>query len=476
MLGDYSSLTVADSYVESGAWAILSTDDCTEPTINVINSELAIATADSEYGLNGGADLFGYDYNYGSGYGTYDIGGANEYFYGTTFTGVTEATIMTGTGEIYFGPSSDGLSVNDGTGNEVYTYSGEAKDTVVNGVFGLMDHQSGTATLDAGSVWNTEDAVILKKGSGESTYTVSGAELNSGTGVIFQLMDDDDGYGTGAFESTGLAYNGDAFGMPTFPSGWTEANEAGLPSVSGSLSEGGEVTSTLILSDSEYNGNIYNGSGSGKDKDATGLAVNLKDATLSGAITSTEAVHGLPYSEEAVNYLDNLAATYNDSFSVQGDEGSLDGDGAYGVTYALLDADGNVTEDATNAAFIQLLEYTMNEDYIQGHMINWAAAAGSVEVTVDNSTWNVTEDSYISYLNIAEGSTVTVADGATLYIGGQAYTGTIEAGEYGEVYVAPEGEGGDDMMMGPMDEETEEVTEVPEIDITHTVQLKVYKK
>jgi len=88
----------------------------------------------------------------------------------------------------------------------------------------------------------------------------------------------------------------------------------------------------------------------------------------------------------------------------------------------------------------------------------------------------VTEDSYISYLNIAEGSTVTVADGATLYIGGQAYTGTIEAGEYGEVYVAPEGEGGDDMMMGPMDEETEEVTEVPEIDITHTVQLKVYKK
>ncbi|MCR5784260.1 MAG: hypothetical protein K6G40_01280 [Eubacterium sp.] len=475
VLGDYSSLTIADSYVESGAWAVLSTDDCTEPTINVINSELAIATADSEYGLNGGAELFGYDYNYGSGYGTYNIGASNEYFYGATFTGVTEATIMTGTGEMYFGPSSDGLTVNDGTGNEVYTYSGEAKDTVVNGVFGLMDHQSGTATLDAGSVWNTEDAVILKKGSGESTYTVTGAELNSNSGVLFQLMDDDDGYGTSAFESAATAFNGDAFGMPSFPSGWTDLNAAGLPSASGSLSEGGVVTSTLNLSDSTYSGNIYNGSGSGKDKDATGLAVNLTNATLDGAISSTEAVHGLPYTEEAASYLDNLAATYNDSYNVQGDEGSLDADGGYGVTYALLDAEGNVTEDAANAAYIQLLEYTMNEYYIQGHMVNFAAAAGSVEVTVDNSTWNVTEDSYISYLNVAEGSTVTVADGATLYIAGKAYTGTVEAGEYGEVFVAEEG-GEEGMMMGPMEEETEETTEVPEINITNTVQLKVYKK
>ncbi|MCF0230456.1 MAG: hypothetical protein HUJ76_12300, partial [Parasporobacterium sp.] len=145
VLGDYSSLSVIDSDVTTGAWAVLSTDDCTAPVVNVINSSINIEPATSEYGMNGGAELFGYDYAYGSGYGTYSIGGANEYFYGAEFNGVTMATVMTGTGETYYGPSYSGLTLKNGTGEDIYTYNGEAKNTVVNGVNGVMDHQGGTA-------------------------------------------------------------------------------------------------------------------------------------------------------------------------------------------------------------------------------------------------------------------------------------------------------------------------------------------
>lgn len=484
VLGDYSSLTVADSTVEAGAWAVLSTDDCTSPVINVVNSELKIATADSDYGLNGGSELFGYDYNYGSGYGTYAIGDASEYFYGTTFTGVTYATIMTGTGTLYYGPSSDGLEVKNGTGDGVYTYSGEAQDTVVNGVWGLMDHQGGTATLDAGSVWNTEEATILKKGTNESEFTISGAEINSNSGIIFQMMDDDDGYGTSGAggDTTATTYDGTEWGMPTFSGGWYEvAGEAGLPSEVGTLATGGEVTSTLNLTSSEYSGDVYNAEGSGSEKDASGLAVNLSDTTLNGAISSTEAVHGMAYSAEAVAYLDKLAETYGDGVAIQGGTDGANGDGTYSVKYALLDADGKVTEDESQAAYIQFLEFTVNEYYMLGHMLNFATDGATVEVTMkDNATWNVTKDSYVSYLDIADGCTVTVADGATLYVGGKAYTGTVAAGTYGEQYVAPEGTdaSGDAMMGGPSAEASSASGDATALtlDTSHKVQLTVTKK
>ncbi len=444
VLGDYSSLTVVDSTMKAGAWAVLSTDDCTEPVVNSVNSELIVAKADEEGGINGGADLFGYDYNYGSGYGTYAIGDAIENFYGTTFTGVTYATILTG-GNLYFGASYAGLELKNGTGDVIYTYDGEAKDTEVNGVWGIMDHQGGTATLDKGSVWNTEEAVLLKKGTNETTFNVTGAELNSKSGVIFQAMDDDDGYGATPFSSTALCLNGEEWGMPTFTSGWREqAASAGLPTAVGSRSTGGAVVTTLNLTSSEYTGDVFNGYGSGEGKDASGIAVNLDGTTLNGAISSTDTIHGMPYSEEAVAYLDSLAKEYGTGINPQGDEST------YSVKYALLDKDGKVTEDKSQAAYIQFLEFTMNEVYMMGQVINFQAAGATTEVSLTNgANWNVTKDSYLTYLNVAEGCTVTIADGVTLYIDGQAYTGTIAAGTYGTQYVAGDDAGAGDMMGGP---------------------------
>jgi hypothetical protein len=437
-LGANSSFNLINSTMETGGWAVISTDDCTTPTVNVLNSTLKVTEYDPESPsttMNGGAALFGYEKNYGSAYGTYNIGSSYENFYGAIIDGTTYATILTGAGPTYFGASYDGLElVNGATGEVLYTYEGEGQDTVVTSVFGVMDHQGAADTiLDKGSVWNTEEAVILVRGAQSSTYTVSGAEMNPKSGIIFQMMDDDDGYGTSGAggDTTGeqgfAKWNGEAWGMPTFSSGFSDANEAGFVAPA----TGGAYKTTLSLTTHEgeaveYTGDVYNGTGTGAGTTAGGLLVDIDaNVTLNGAISSTSAVHGLPYNDGAVAYLDALAAEYGDGIAPNGGE-------ACTVKYALLDADGNVVEDEAQAAFIQITEFTINEYYIISQVVNKVMAGANVLVSVaEGGVWNVTSDSYISGL-INDG-TVTVADGATLYINGEAYTGAIEAGEYGEL-------------------------------------------
>ena len=437
-LGANSSFNLINSVMESGGWAVISTDDCTTPTVNVLNSTLKVTEydpADPSSSMNGGAALFGYEKNYGSAYGTYNIGSSYENFYGAIIDGTTYATILTGAGPTYFGPSYDGLELkNDATGEVLYTFEGEGQDTVVTSVFGVMDHQGAADTiLDKGSVWNTEEAVILVRGAQSSTYTVSGAEMNPKSGVIFQMMDDDDGYGTsgGGGDTSGeqgfAKWNGEAWGMPTFSSGFSDANEAGFVAPA----TGGAYKTTLSLTTHEgeaveYTGDVYNGTGTGAGTTAGGLLVDIDaNVTLNGAVSSTSAVHGLPYNDGAVAYLDALAAEYGDGIAPNGGT-------ACTVKYALLDAEGNIVEDEAQAAFIQITEFTMNEYYIISQVVNKVMAGANVLVSVaEGGVWNVTSDSYISGLTNA--GTVTVAEGATLYINGEAYTGAIEAGEYGEL-------------------------------------------
>ena len=441
VLGTKSSFTVVDSTIESGSWAVISTDDCSAPTVNVINSTMKISEYDgadktgndSSTSMNGGAALFGYDRNYGSGYGTYNIGNSYEYFYGALIDGTTYATILTGAGPTYYGASSNGLVVsNKGTDQAVYTYTGEAQNTVVNSVFGVMDHQGAEEViLDAGSVWNTEEAVILVRGAQASDYIVSGAELNPKSGILFQMMDDDDGYGTsgGGGDTDGsqgfAKWDGSAWGMPTFSSGFSDPNEAGFvtPQTGGSyntaLSLETDADSTAIT----YTGDIFNGSGTGKDTTAGGLMVNIgSGVTLNGNISSASTIHGLPYSKAAVEYLRVLADKYGDGIAPNGGT-------ACTVKYTLLDANGAITTDESQAAYIQVNEFTMNEYYIISHVINKVMSGANVLVTLEEgATWNISSDCYIK--GLVNNGTIKLADGATLYVDGVPYDGTsIEAGD-----------------------------------------------
>jgi len=93
MLGDHTTLTVVDSKITSGGWAVLSTDAGSSPMMNVVDSTLEILS-ESEGGMSSGK--FAYSGKYGSGYGTYFTGNANENFYGVTFKGLTYAGIYKG--------------------------------------------------------------------------------------------------------------------------------------------------------------------------------------------------------------------------------------------------------------------------------------------------------------------------------------------------------------------------------------------
>ena len=443
-LGTNSTYNLINSTMTTGGWAVISTDDCTHPTVNVLNSKMIVKEydgedvtgSDSSSSMNGGAALFGYDRNYGSAYGTYNIGSSYENFYGAEIDGTTYATILTGAGPTYFGPSYDGLElVNGDTGEVLYTYEGEGQPTVVNSVFGVMDHQGAADTvLDAGSVWNTEDAVILVRGAQNSTYTVSGAEMNPKNGVIFQMMDDDDGYGTSGAggdtdASQGYAkWTGEAWGMPTFSSGFDDPNEPGFvaPAQGGSYNTTLDLTTDADGNAITYTGDVFNGTGTGAGTAAGGLMVNIGDGvTLEGAVSSTSAVHGLPYTAEAAEYLDTLAEKYGEGVLINGGAPAT-------VEYVLIDSEGNVTEDAEAAAYIQTTDFTANEYYIISHVVNKPMDGANVMVKVaEGATWNVTSDSYIKAL--VNDGTVTVADGATLYINGEAYTGEVPAGEAGDM-------------------------------------------
>ncbi len=88
MLGDRSTLTVVNSRITSGGWAVLSTDAGTSPMMNVVDATLEILP-ESKGGMSSGK--FSYSSKYGSGYGTYLTGNAKENFYGVTFKGLTYA-------------------------------------------------------------------------------------------------------------------------------------------------------------------------------------------------------------------------------------------------------------------------------------------------------------------------------------------------------------------------------------------------
>ena len=162
MLGDRSTLTVIGSKISSGGWAVLSTDACTNPVMNVVDSTLEILP-ESKGGMSSGK--FSYSNKYGSGYGTYFTGNARENFYGVTFKGLTYAGIYTG-GEGTYRSSKGTIELKDAEGKAMEPVAGKGKPTVIDAVWGFMNHGSATVNVLDGTVVNAEEAVFLSKAGG----------------------------------------------------------------------------------------------------------------------------------------------------------------------------------------------------------------------------------------------------------------------------------------------------------------------
>ncbi len=406
MIGVSPILTVIDSSITSGGWAVISTDFGSNATINVVDSELSFLP-ESEGGMDSGWRIFGYDEDaYGSGYGTFNIGSPAEYFYGVTISGVTYGAIIMGAKTDRYASSNGSIELIDVNGEPLETVAGKGRPTVINGVFGIMQ-VGGIADglyFEDGTIVNTEDAVIIYK-SGSGDYYFDNAVLNSNKGILFQMMDSDD-------DSRANMGADPAYSQDKVDTG------IGFPGINYAYDSGaGSAAVTATYSNGVYEGDIYNGTGY-YSHTAGHLTVTLgENAVLNGDIALTSTIKGIPYSAEAMEGI----AYYGDD-----------------IGYVLLDAEGNETASEADAAYIQIRSYTINEYFLQGHVENknyYNGAATLAVIVEDGAEWNVAGESLITKLTVADGAsvkgTLTVnADGTLTLTAGDDL---IPAGEYGTI-------------------------------------------
>ncbi len=222
LIGNKSTLTVINSTVTSGGWAVLSTDEGTSPMMNVVDTTLQILPA-SKGGMSSGK--FPYSSKYGSGYGTYLTGNAHQNFYGAIFNGLTYAGIYTG-GEGNYKSSNGKIELKNAEGKVIETVTGKGKPTTINSVFGFMSHGQGTVNVLDGTVVNSEEAIFLAKAGGVS-FVADSAVLSSASGTLLQMIDNDDHTVGGSRDGFKTEFN-EAPGWPSESSNVTKAGTSPL--------------------------------------------------------------------------------------------------------------------------------------------------------------------------------------------------------------------------------------------------------
>ncbi|SDB01795.1 hypothetical protein [Eubacterium oxidoreducens] len=357
MLGKGSTMVVQDANVYAKNWGVLSTDSGSEPYLYAINSDIVMNTSSA----NGAV----------SGYGSYAIGNAHEYFLGSTFDVATYLTIAANgnNNTITLGATTKNETINtaktiwDAEGNtsvdedyNTVTASKTAQTVVNSKNFGIDIWGQATVDVNDKTTFNTKSAAFLVKSADATINIGEDATINAATdanaeaetelnntenGVIFQAIDNEDAVAEGISFPNG--YSGPVFSDASYneSEGWLSG-------------EGMEAshTATLNIADKNLEGNIYNGTG--YLASAVTVNVNIEEsASVTGAISATTIKHT---------------------------------------------TDGGKTQNTT----------ITESDYNQiGHVINTASSNGEndVNLTVDG-TWVADGTSILASLTIGEDATV----------------------------------------------------------------------
>jgi hypothetical protein len=402
LMGTDSSTTVIDSNVSAAQWAVLSTDSGENMKLNVVNTTMALTGAayvlqnDTTFGTQNGN--VSNPYTSRAGYGTYAIGDADEYFYGVDMTVGTYTTIFTGGKGTYTAlEAGKAITLTNATGETVETYT-PTKDkvtTINSDTFGFMIHQSSNElTIEKGTVVNSGyTTFLLKTGASSANVTAnitSGAVLNPGNGILIQAMDNDDTT-TGMDISTFSFYT-----THNEAAGWHDASGNGVAA---------DQTSTFNFEDVTLVGDIYNASGY-ESSDGKGLAPSVLDislsgsTTLTGAISSTDAIHVTKDGSDAV------------AAAAAGEKASEDW-----VTY-------------------QNTSFDISHYYDIGQVANKVNYNGANDINVTitgDAAWTVTADGIVNDLTansaaITADKAVTITVEGTLTLDGQVITETTTVG------------------------------------------------
>ncbi|MCD7955709.1 MAG: hypothetical protein LUG93_08160 [Lachnospiraceae bacterium] len=387
LMGTDSTLNFLDSTAKAALWAVLSTDSGSGMVMNVYNSTLELTQAvetDQAIQEDGGQITTAdnpYTVNYGSGYGTYVIGNAEEHMVGATLNVGTYAAIFTG-GSMDFATLTAGeytLTNADGSTTS-YTYSGSDKNSVINSeTFGFMAHQSdNTLSLGSGTSLNTGyTSFLIKTGGSLTSFTadIIDTEISAGNNVLIQLLDNEDSLiGTGS-----SGFNTEY----TESAGWNTDASSGTSSASVIFN---------FTDEENLAGNIYNASG--YQLGGTGVTVNLSNTSYTGAAAPTTAIH--------VDYT--------------GSEYVRDEKNGYALEAGEMDE--------------ALLEYQntsiiISEYYDLGHVANMINSNGTNTVSMsltDGSVWYVTGTSIVDSVSVSEDSSIVLAGDATLTVDGVTYS------------------------------------------------------
>ncbi len=290
--GKYSLLTVVNSKLTSSGWGTLSTDSGSDMQIVTVDSEISIDQANTNYTDDPYLDL------YGTGYGVFAIGQAQEFFYGTQINAGMYGGVITG-GYMTFADSDfDGGTLDvkalsgdaatyDFLGHEVTGFADKATFTGITGKgqntelnsdgFGIMTWGTAGIKLTDGTVFNTDEAAFLLKSPDVTIQVEDGSQLNAKNGILVQMIDDENNMiGADAKQNFNTEYTEDA-GWPSENGGITET------------SKGGYVT--FNAENVSLSGDLYNGTGY-RGQDARSLLVNIgSGAALAGDICATEVIH-----------------------------------------------------------------------------------------------------------------------------------------------------------------------------------------
>jgi hypothetical protein len=160
--------------------------------------------------------------------------------------------------------------------------------TVVNSRrFGVMYHGPGDITIDKGSEFNTDSTAIQLKSPGHEVL-VDGARLNPGNGILLQVMANDDPYTLMGPPAEGsITPEGELAGAPPeeMPADGPPAEE---PPSDGRAPRNTRSGTNAVFRNVTLAGDIFNGHTAVEP-----LSVTLENATVTGAISTTNAVHAL---------------------------------------------------------------------------------------------------------------------------------------------------------------------------------------
>lgn len=315
-----------------------------------------------------------------SGYGAYADGNSVDTFSGCTFNVTDYALIMTQGAGVF----TDGTVVNSGR-------------------FGVMNHSGRGGeklVIEKGSVFNTGEAAIQVKSSAPDIL-VDGATLNSKNGILLQaMMNDDPNAGGGS--AAGGPPGGGAMPEGEMPGGAPDAGPQGGPSMGGLPTQGGMPGGAGdVMPPGGMPMPAAGGSGDIKatfrNVTLTGdiitsmtelgdMIVSLESATITGAITTAA------WKTQAE--IENVDISAHGAFSTEG----------YG--YAYLIGRGIRTYCETDGPHGLKL-------FLDG-----------------NSSWVVAETSWLTGLTVAEGATVKAPEGSRVTLAVDGRETPIGAGVY----------------------------------------------